>query len=139
MQTPTRWNPGGQEIRSLFIWYEEGEDIEPLFVRFAQRRVHVFWGASPKVTRRLQRAVTQSPIIRDDPNALMPLIHTYPGPVVAVLSTPEFDMEVRERVRLGLPTYIVGPKDTLDPNKPGWMLRDTADSAIAAASLLKGL
>ena len=75
----------------------------------------------------------------DDPNSLMPLIHTYPGPIVAVLSTPEFDMEVRERVRLGLPTYIVGPKDTLDPNKPGWMLRDTADSAIAAASLLKGL
>jgi len=130
------WRSGNA---SLFVWYEEGEDIEPLLVRFAQRRVHVFWGASEKVTRRLQRAVTQSPIIRDDPNALMPLIHTFAGPIVAVLSTPEFDMEVRERVRLGLPTYIVGPKDTLDPNKPGWMLRDTADSAIAAASLLKGL
>ena len=41
------WRSGNA---SLFVWYEEGEDIEPLLVRLAQRRVHVFWGASEKVT-----------------------------------------------------------------------------------------
>ncbi|MDI6910429.1 protein DpdF [Nocardioides sp.] len=123
----------------LFAWYDEGEDISPLLLRFAQRQVHVFWGASEKTTAKLQRAVAQSPIIHDDPHSMMPLIHTYAGPVVALLSAPEVDMAVQDRVRLGLPTYIVGPKDTPDPTKPGWMLRDTADSALAAASILKGL
>lgn len=123
----------------LFAWYDEGEDISQLLLRFAQRQMHVFWGATENTTAKLQRAVAHSPIIHDDPDSLMPLIHTYQGPVVAVLSAPEVDMAVQDRIRLGLPTYIVGPKDTPDPTKPGWMLRDTADSAIAAASLLKGL
>ncbi|UQX87638.1 DEAD/DEAH box helicase [Jatrophihabitans telluris] len=130
------WRSGNA---SLFAWYDDGDDIEQLLVRLAQRQIHVFWGASKKLTAKLQRAVTQSPIIRDDPDSATPLIHTYPGPIAAVLSKPELDEDIRERVRLGLPTYIVGPKDTPDPGKPGWMLRDTADSAISAASLLKGL
>ena len=123
----------------LFAWFSDGEDIQPLLTRLAQRQMHIYWGAPQKATTKLQRAVPHSPIIRDDPDSLMPLIHTYAGPIVAVLSEPKVDVAVQERVRLALPTYVVGPKDTLDPNKPGWMLRDTADSAISASSLLKGL
>ena len=47
--------------------------------------------------------------------------------------------ELRDRISVGLPTYIVGPASTEDPEKPGHLLRDTGDRSIAAEALLRTL
>ncbi|HEY3546910.1 MAG TPA: protein DpdF [Propionicimonas sp.] len=126
------------EHPTLFIWHEDGEDTGPLLTRMAQRRLSVFSGLTRSEAERLQRSVANSAIILDDPQSLMPLSLTYEGPIVCVLKEPAIDGALIEREQLRIITYIVGPKDTPNPDRPGWSRRD-GDAAISTSSLLKGL
>jgi ATP-dependent DNA helicase RecQ len=120
---------------SLFVWYDEGADVHPLLVRFAQRNVRVFAGLRSSDADKLQRAAVHTPIVLDDGASVLPLAETYEGPVAFVLADARFGAEISERARLGLVSYIVGPKTTPNPSKPGWLLRDT-DASISAEALL---
>lgn len=123
---------------SLFVWYEEGDNIHPLLVRFAQRNVRVFAGLGTAAADKLQRAAVHAPIVLDDPDSVLPLAETYEGPVAFVLPDARVGPEISARVRLRLVSYIVGPKMTPDPERPGWPLRD-APWAISAGALLRGM
>ncbi|MFA4897324.1 MULTISPECIES: protein DpdF [Microbacterium] len=123
---------------SLFIWHEIGEDLDSLLLRMAQHGVLVFAGLSPAEGMRLQRAAAHIPIILDESDAIAPLALTYSGPIVFVLNEDRITDDVMERVRLGQVSYIVGPKDTPDPDRPGWLRRDAQD-AISVRALMKEL
>lgn len=123
---------------SLFIWYLPNEDISPLLARLAQRRVQVFAGLDRRAATRLQSTVTQTPIVLDDPTSVSPLMLTYAGAIAVILQAPHLDDDLLTRVELGLPTYIIAPSHTPNPDRPGWLRRDTAD-AISATALLKEL
>lgn len=123
---------------TLFIWYDDGEDVEPLLVRMAQRDVHVFAGLKAEAGLRLQRAAAQTPIVLDDPSSVAPLAQSYSGPVAFILGEPHIPDEALDRSSLGDVSYIVGPKDTPNPDRPGWPRRDAQDS-ISARALMKEL
>lgn len=123
---------------SLFIWHEDDEDLGPLLLRMAQRGVRVFAGLSQPAGVQLQQGAAHTPIVLDDPKSVAPLAQTFSGPVAFVLVEPRVPDEVLERIRLGLVSYIVGPKDTPNPDRPGWPRRDAHD-AISARALLKEL
>ncbi len=129
------WRAGSP---SLFIWHEIGEDLDSLLLRMAQRDVRVFAGLSAEEGTRLQRGAAHIPIILDDRDSIAPLAHTYSGPVLFVLSEARIPDDVIDRTRLGQVSYIVGPKDTPNPARPGWLRRD-ANDAISARALLKEL
>jgi len=130
------WRGGRSE---LFIWHEKGADLMPLLVRFAQRNINVLSGIGTSEAARLQRGAVNSPIILDDPSAVVTLAETFAGPMVFVLETGELNTELRKRMRAGLVTYILGPESTANPDKPGALLRDTLDPSISAAALLESL
>jgi len=123
---------------TLFVWYDDGEDIEPLMVRMAQRDVHVFAGLNPQAGLKLQRATARTPIVLDDPTSVSPLAQSYSGPVAFILEDARIPDEVLDRNNLGDVSYIVGPKDTPNPDRPGWLRRDAQDS-ISARALMKEL
>lgn len=123
---------------TLFVWYEDGDDIEPLMVRMAQRDVHVFSGLDPQAGLKLQRAAARTPIVLDDPTSVSPLAQSYSGPVAFILEESRIPDEVLDRNSLGDVSYIVGPMDTPDPDRPGWLRRDAQDS-ISARALMKEL
>lgn len=108
----------------LFIRYEDGQDPEPLLDRLAQRKVSVFAGLAPDEADRLQRNVSQTPIILDDPGSQPCLAESYAGTIAFVLSHASLQPEIRDRLGLGLISYVVGPDSTPDPDKPGNLLRD---------------
>lgn len=130
-----RWRGGNP---SLFIWYTDGEDINPLLARLAQRNVRVFAGLDRQAGARLQRAAAHTPVLLDDPKSISPLASSYSGPVAFVLREPHLEPGLLERVALGLTTYIIAPRDTPNPDRPGWLRRDAPD-AISATALLKEL
>jgi len=108
----------------LFIRYGDAQDPEPLLERLAQREVAVFSGLSPAHADRLQRKVGDKPIILDDPGSKPRLAESYAGPIAFVLPEAILDREIRDRLALGLTTYVVGHETTPDPDKPGNLLRD---------------
>jgi len=128
---PLESSRGGDPL--LFIRYGDGEDVSSLLVRFAQRNVRVFH-VSTEVADRLQRDV-RTPIIRDDPASVAPLLQSYGGLVVVLLTDSLLPMAVRERIAMGHLTYVVGSADTPDPEKPGNLLRDTRKSITAMSAL----
>lgn len=121
---------------SLFMWYDDGADIDPLLVRLAQRNVRVFAGLKSAAADKLQRAAAHTPIVLEDPESALPLALTYEGTVAFILGDAGVGAEISERARLGLVSYIVGPKTTPDPARPGWQLRDTADASLSVDALL---
>lgn len=124
---------------SIFIWFEDGADLDPLLVRLAQRQVRVFAGLEPAEADRLQRAVTQTPIILDDPDAPLTLTATYGGPIAFVLRDGRVTAALWDRMHSGLISYIVGPATTENPDKTGHLLRDTGDRTISADALLRSM
>ena len=124
---------------SLFLWFTEGADLEPLLIRLAQRNVRVFAGVGPETADRLQRAVARTPIILDDPAATLTLTSTYQGPMAFVLEGGVISLALRDRMQSGLISYIVGAATTENPDKPGHSLRDTGDRSISADALLRSL
>jgi ATP-dependent DNA helicase RecQ len=123
----------------LFIWHEDGDDLQPLLVRLAQRNIRVFAGLSAADGDRLQRAVAQTAIVLDDPSAEMTLTATYHGPMALILHDGSVSQAVRRRISSGLTSYLVGPSTTENPDKPGRLLRDTGDRGISAEALLRSL
>lgn len=123
---------------SLFIWCRGEQDVGPLLTRFAQRNVRIFAGIEAAAAARLQRAVGTTPILLDDPTSVMPLVQTYSGAIAFVLPGPRLEDNVRTRIGDGLVTYILGTMTTPDPDKPGWLLRDTVAS-IEAGALMRGI
>jgi hypothetical protein len=95
-----------------------------LLERLAQRKVAVFSGLAPAEAYRLQRTVRHTPIILDDPGSQPRLAENYAGPIAFVLPEASLDREIRDRLALGLTSYIVGHGSTPDPDKPGNLLRD---------------
>jgi len=122
----------------LFIWLEPEEEVFGLLLKLAQRGVRVFAGIAREVSLRLQRSTGWRPIILDDLASDFPLLLSYPGPI-AVVQEDAVDPRIWERGRMGLGTYVIGPKTTPDPQKPGWEFRDTAESTVSAKTLLKEL
>lgn len=125
----------------LFIRFSEGQDTEPLLVRLAQRRVSVFSGLTPAEADRLQSAVPHTPIILDETGSQLRLAEYYPGPMIIVLPDGHIEPEVRERLELGLVTYILGPDSTVDPDRPGNLLRDVTGltTSVSADALLESM
>lgn len=95
-----------------------------MFERLAQRKVAVFSGLAPGAADRLQRTVQHTPIVLDDPESQPRLAENYSGPIAFALSHAHFDAEIRDRLALGLISYVVGHESTPDPDKPGNLLRD---------------
>ena len=124
---------------SLFVWFEDGADFEPLLVRLAQRNLRVFAGLKTDRANRLQRSVPQTPIILDDPNAVHTLAETYQGPMVFIVENGEISSAIQDRINFGLISYILGPVSTDNPYKPGHLLRDTGDRSISADALIRSL
>lgn len=123
----------------IFIHYEPGENLTALFTRMAERHLRV-WRARPQIVDRLQRDVGSTPIIHDDPGSGVTLLDSYSGPVVVVLDEPEVPSEVWGRITAGMPTYLVGPSDTMNPDRPEARLRDVADGpCVSASTLLEGI
>lgn len=108
----------------LFIYYRDGQDPGPLFERLAQWKVAVFSGLAPAEADRLQRTVQHTPIVLDDPGSHPRLAENYAGPMAFDLPAALLDREIRDRLSLGLTSYVVGPDSTPDPDKPGNLLRD---------------
>lgn len=125
----------------LFIHYRDGQDPEPLLERLAQRKVYVFSGLAPAEADRLQRTVRHAPIILDDPGSQPRLAENYAGPIAFVLSEALLDREVRDRLALGLISYVVGPESTPDPDKPGNLLRDIIGktNSVSLDALLRSI
>lgn len=121
----------------LFIWHDAHEDVSGLLLKLAQRGVQVFAGLAREEARRLQRLAGSRPIILDDPDSDFPLMLSYSGPIAIVLKGAA-DPRIWERARMGLVTYVIGPKTTPDPQKPEWDLRD-AELTVSARTLLKEL
>ncbi|MBA3430095.1 MAG: ATP-dependent DNA helicase RecQ [Actinobacteria bacterium] len=123
----------------LFVHYGPGENLTALFTRMAERQLRV-WRVSRDIAERLQRDAGQVPIIHDDPEDSSSLLDLYAGPMVVVLAEPEVPSAVWERIKSGLPTYLIGPQETINPDKPGMRLRDVADGpCVSASTLLKGI
>jgi hypothetical protein len=95
-----------------------------LLVRLAQRKVSVFSGLGPTEADRLQRSVPHIPIVLDDLDVQPRLADNYAGPIAFVLPHAYLEPAIRERLTLGLTSYVVGPDSTPDPDKPGNLLRD---------------
>ncbi|WP_127817850.1 protein DpdF [Microbacterium sp. CPCC 204701] len=123
---------------TLFVWYDDGEDVEPLLVRMAQREVRVFAGLNAQAGVKLQRAAAHTPIVLDDPTSVAPLAQSYSGPVAFILDEPQIPDAALERNNLGDVSYILGPKETPNPDRPGWSRRDAQDS-ISVRALMKEL
>ncbi|MFD4292871.1 protein DpdF [Rhodococcus sp. NPDC058505] len=125
----------------LFIRFSEGQDTEPLLVRLAQKKINVFSGLTPADADRLQSAVPHTPIILDEADSHLRLSEHYPGPMVFVLPNGNLDPAVRERLDLGLVSYILGPDSTPDPDRPGNLLRDVTGvtTSVSADALLESM
>jgi hypothetical protein len=63
----------------------------------------------------------------------------HPDPLVVVVPDGTVPLTLRERLDLGLVTYVVGPQSTISDVKPGWTLADTADVSIRASALMTEL
>lgn len=124
---------------SLFIWHENGADVQPLLIRLAQRSIRVFAGLDAVDADRLQRAAGEVPIIVDDPSSDVTLTVSYRGPMAFVLRDGAVSMALRDRVSVGMTSYLVGPAHTEDPDKPGYLLRYTGPRSIPAEDLLRSL
>lgn len=131
-----RWRDGSP---TLFAWCVDATVVDSLLLRLAQRGVRVYAGLEPDRARELQDAVTGTPIILDDPSSVSGLVGNYTGSMVYVLQDDVVPPQLRERVRLGMVSYIVGPATTVDPAKPDRLWRDTAARPIAAEALLRSL
>ncbi|MGY5309125.1 protein DpdF [Nocardia gipuzkoensis] len=121
-----------------FIWYTDAEQPDGVLTRLAQRGLQLFAGLTTTEGERLQRSVPSVPVIVDDPDSDEPLTLTYEGPLVVVVSGGSVPAEVWERIDLKLVTYVVGPRALANPDKPGWILADTALS-VRASTLLTEL
>lgn len=127
--------PGGW----IFIHHEPGDNLTALFTRMAERHLRV-WRARADIVDRLQRDATSTPIIHDDPTSAGTLLDSYTGPVVVVLDEPNVPRGVWGRIAAGMPTYLVGPSHTTNPDRPGVRLRDVAEGpCVSASTLLKGI
>lgn len=127
--------PGGW----LFIHHEPADNLTALFTRMAERHLRV-WRARTDIVDRLQRDAASTPIIHDDPRSGGTLLDSYAGPVVVVLDEPNVPSAVWGRIAAGMPTYLVGPGDTTNPDRPGVRLRDAAEGpCVSATTLLKGI
>lgn len=130
------WRSGASYV---FIHYAPGENLTALFTRMAERHLRV-WRVSREIAERLQRDVSNLPIIHDDPAASSSLLELYAGPVAVVLTEPEIPSDVWARIGSGLPTYLIGPAGTMNPDRPGTRLQDAADGpCVSARTLLKGI
>lgn len=116
----------------LFIRIDDGDDVGPLLARFAQRGAQAF-SISINLAARLQRDV-RTPIIRDDPASVATLIENYSG-LVVIMTSLLLEESVRQRIARGQLTYVLGPPDLPDPEKPGNLLRDTRKSITAMSAL----
>jgi ATP-dependent DNA helicase RecQ len=125
----------------LFIHYRDGQDPEPLFERLAQWKVAVFSGLAAAEADRLQRTVQHTPIVLDDPGSQPRLAENYAGPMAFVLPAALLTQEIRDRLSLGLTSYVVGPDPTPDPDKPGNLLRDIIDktTSVSIDALLRSM
>lgn len=123
----------------VFIHYAPGENPTALLTRMAERHLRV-WRVNRQIAERLQRDVGQIPIIRDDPSASSFLLDLYAGPIAVLLADPEVPSDVWGRIESGLPTYLIGPAETMNPDRPGTRLQDAADGpCVSARALLKGI
>lgn len=123
----------------LFIRRSVGDNLTALFARMAERDLRV-WRVDRAIAERLQQEVGQVPIVHDDPGGSSPLLDLYEGPIAVVLSEPEVPSDVWARVESGLPTYLVAPTGTMNPNRPGTRLQDAAESpCVSASTLLKAI
>ncbi|RZS64546.1 helicase-like protein [Agromyces ramosus] len=122
----------------LFITLAEGEDGFNLLRRVASMGVSVFFGISEILGNRLQQQVPTVPIIRGDTSDPSGLADYYRASVVFMANDGDCAAALG-RAALGLPTYLIGPEDLRDPNRSGWMLRDTNDAVVGAAALLREL
>ncbi len=127
------------DYKSLFIWFEEGSDVDSLLVRLAQRKVRVFAGLSTEAADRLQKAVPQNPIILDDPIAEPSLAENYEGPIAFLLLDGALHNAIRNRMESALISYIIGPSSIETPGRPGHLLRDAGVPSISANALLGSL
>ena len=125
----------------LFVRYGDEQDPEPLLERLAQRKVAVFSGLAPADADRLQRMVRHTPIILDDPGSQPRLAENYAGPIAFVLPEALLDREIRDRLALGLISYVVGHESTPDPDKPGNLLRDIIGktNSVSLDALLRSI
>ncbi|MUL67540.1 helicase [Mycobacterium sp. CBMA 234] len=125
----------------LFIHYRDGQDPAPLFERLAQRKVAVFSGLTPVEADRLQRTVQHTPIVLDDPGSQPRLTENYAGPIAFALPHAHLDGEIRDRLALGLISYVVGHESTPDPDKPGNLLRDIVGrtTSVSIDALLRSI
>lgn len=128
---PLESSRGGDPF--LFIRFDDGEDVGSLLARFAQRDARVF-SVNADVAARLQQDVRE-PIIREDPASVAPLLETYAGLVVVLVTSSLLPESVRQRIALGQLTYVVGPPNLPDPEKAGNLLRDTRKSITAMSAL----
>lgn len=122
-----------------FVWYADGQRFDALLTRLAQRGLRVFAGLSPDEADALQRSVPNSPVILDDPDSVVSLLSTSPLPLVVVIRNGVVPTLLRERLSLGLVTYVVGPQSTMSDVHPGWTLADSADVSIQATALMTEL
>ncbi|WP_404385227.1 protein DpdF [Knoellia locipacati] len=119
-----------------FVWYPDGAGHDVILTRLAQRGLRLFAGLEIAEADALQRSVPTSPVILDDPESVVPLMSNHPDPLVAVIPDGRLTRGLRERLDLGLITYVIGPQSTLSDVKPGWTLADTADVSIRASTLM---
>lgn len=119
-----------------FVWYPDGDRHDVILTRLAQRGLRLFAGLEIAEADALQRSVPTSPVILDDPESVVPLMTNHPDPLVAVVPDGRLAPGLRERLDLGLITYVIGPQSTMSDVKPGWTLADTADVSIRASTLM---
>lgn len=119
-----------------FVWYPDGGRHDVILTRLAQRGLRLFAGLEIVEADALQRSVPTSPVILDDPESVVPLMSNHPDPLVAVVPDGRLAPGLRERLDLGLITYVIGPQSTMSDVKPGWTLADTADVSIRARTLM---
>ncbi|WP_255218671.1 protein DpdF [Gordonia paraffinivorans] len=123
---------------ALFIRIPSGADCQQLLVKLAQHGLSIYSGLNRSEAERLQRAVPNCPIIIDDPSAYIPLVETYEGPIVSIVATRQLPEDIHHRLSLELTTYVVGPYDIVDPDRPGQFLRDIIPS-ISIEALMRSL
>ena len=119
-----------------FVWYPDGAGHDVILTRLAQRGLRLFAGLEIAEADALQRSVPTSPVILDDPESVVPLMSNHPDPLGAVSPDGRLTRGLRERLDLGLITYVIGPQSTMSDVKPGWTLADTADVSIRASTLM---
>ena len=122
-----------------FIWYRDVDRFDIILTRLAQRGFRLFAGVPMHEAEALQRSVPTVPVILDDPDSAVPLMLAHPDPLVVVVPDGTVTPGLRERLDLGLVTYVIGPESTPSDVKPGWSLADTADVSIGAAVLMRKL